>query len=61
MSGIFLVIILALIYIAPIIVARVREHPQYGAIAALNILLGWTFVGWVASLVWALTNQRKVA
>lgn len=61
MSGIFLVIILALIYIAPIIVARVREHPQYGAIAALNILLGWTFVGWVLSLVWALTNQRKVA
>lgn len=61
MSGIFLVIILALIYIAPIIVARVREHPNYGAIAALNILLGWTFVGWVASLVWALTNQRKVA
>lgn len=61
MSGVFLVVILALIYIAPIIVARVREHPNYGAIAALNILLGWTFVGWVASLVWALTNQRKVA
>lgn len=59
--GVIYLIILGAIYIAPIIVARVREHPNYGAIAALNILLGWTFVGWVASLVWALTNQRKVA
>jgi hypothetical protein len=61
MSGIFLFIILALIYIAPIIVARVREHPQYGAIAALNILLGWAFIGWVGALCWALVNQKATS
>jgi Superinfection immunity protein len=27
------------------------------AIFALNLLLGWTFLGWVAALVWALTNS----
>lgn len=26
-----------------------------GAIIALNILLGWTFIGWVVALVWSLT------
>jgi hypothetical protein len=58
MSGIFLVVIMVLIYIAPLFVARVREHRNYGSIVALNLLLGWTFVGWVAALVWALTNQK---
>ena len=28
-----------------------------GAIFALNLLLGWTLVGWVVSLVWALTKE----
>jgi hypothetical protein len=28
-----------------------------GAIFALNLLLGWTLVGWVVSLVWALTVE----
>jgi hypothetical protein len=29
-----------------------------GAIFALNLLLGWTFVGWVIALVWALTKDQ---
>lgn len=29
-----------------------------GAIIALNILLGWTFIGWVVALVWALTADQ---
>jgi hypothetical protein len=29
-----------------------------GAIIALNILLGWTFVGWVVALVWSLTADQ---
>ena len=27
----------------------------------LNLLLGWTLLGWVAALVWALTNEEKTA
>ena len=27
---------------------------QSGAIFALNLFLGWTFLGWVGSLVWAI-------
>jgi hypothetical protein len=28
---------------------------------ALNIFLGWTFIGWVASLVWALTATKAAS
>jgi hypothetical protein len=27
------------------------------AIIALNLLLGWTFLGWVIALVWALKKD----
>ena len=29
------------------------------AIFALNLLLGWTLIGWVIALVWALTVDDK--
>jgi hypothetical protein len=28
---------------------------SYVAITVLNVLLGWTFIGWVVALVWAST------
>jgi hypothetical protein len=49
---VFLVAGVAL-YFLPSIIARNKRNA--GAIFALNLLLGWTFVGWIVSLVWALT------
>lgn len=51
------------IYLLPVSIAASRSHPNTMAIAALNILLGWTMLGWIASLVWALTavDRRSVA
>jgi hypothetical protein len=43
-------------YFAPAIVANRRKRPNAGAIFAVNLLLGWTVLGWVLSLVWALTT-----
>jgi hypothetical protein len=43
-------------YVTPSIIAAARAHHNAGAIFALNLLLGWTFVGWVAAIVWALTE-----
>ncbi len=28
-------------------------------IVALNILLGWTFIGWVIAFVWALAAEKE--
>jgi hypothetical protein len=44
-------------YWIPTIIAFVRKHPSKGAVLALNLLAGWTFVGWVVSLVWSLSNN----
>lgn len=44
------------IYLVPTYVAAERGHASTTAILALNILLGWTMLGWVAALVWALTK-----
>ncbi|MDN4292758.1 superinfection immunity protein [Citrobacter freundii] len=52
---VILVIAIAL-YLLPGIIASSREHKNSTAIWVLNIVLGWSFLGWVAALVWAFTN-----
>src|SRR5262245_55278826 len=41
------------LYFLPTIIASIRRHRNRMAIGALNLLLGWTVIGWVAALVWA--------
>ena len=48
-----------LLYFVPSLTAFVRRHPNRVAILLLNVLLGWTFFGWAAALVWAAVNTRK--
>jgi Superinfection immunity protein len=55
-----LVLLLA-IYLVPTTIAVNRKHNNVAAIAVLNILLGWTFLGWVVALVWATTNNVRAA
>jgi Superinfection immunity protein len=40
------------IYLLPLIIALARKVPA-GDVAAMNILLGWTGVGWLVALVMA--------
>ncbi|MFT4075215.1 MAG: superinfection immunity protein [Asticcacaulis sp.] len=46
------------IYFVPAIIAGSKDHPQPGAVFWLNLLLGWTLVGWCVSLLWALEKGR---
>ncbi len=41
------------IYAVPTIVAVLRGHRNVAAIVVINLFLGWTLVGWVGALVWA--------
>lgn len=47
-------------YFLPTIIAIVREHKNVGPIIAINVCFGWTFLGWVAALFWATTNDTVV-
>ena len=58
MSG-FLLIGLLVAYFLPAIVAMMRGHRNGPAILILNLFLGWTFIGWVAALVWSATDATK--
>ena len=47
------------LYLLPSFVAASKKRKNGGAILALNLFLGWTLIGWVGALVWALTSDEK--
>ena len=51
-----MLLLIAALYFLPALVARRRRHHNTLAIFALNLLAGWTAVGWIIVLVWALTR-----
>jgi hypothetical protein len=60
-TGYAIIVIGLFFYFIPGIVASVRKHRNRTAIGILNLLLGWTLIGWVAALVWALTADVEPA
>ena len=46
------------LYFLPSILGRTKRN--FTAIFILNLLLGWTFIGWIVALVWALTADAPV-
>jgi hypothetical protein len=53
-TGWVLLLVIIGIYFLPTIIAG--RHHNSSAIFVLNLLLGWTFIGWVIALVWACTK-----
>ncbi len=47
------------LYFLPALIAARREHSNTLPIFALNLLLGWSFLGWAIALVWSLTYQNR--
>lgn len=52
----FLVVSFCL-YFLPAIIAHDRHKRNAGTITVVNLLLGWTFVGWFVALVWAASRD----
>jgi hypothetical protein len=49
------------IYFLPTILAFARNKRDTAAILLLNLFLGWTMIGWVVALVWAVKTDIPVA
>ena len=47
------IILIFAFYFLPTLVAFLKQHKNKLAIFLLNLLLGWTVLGWVVSLVWS--------
>jgi hypothetical protein len=54
--GIIAFILSLVFYFLPTIIALIRKQPNALAIFLLNFFLGWTFIGWVVCLVWAVAK-----
>jgi hypothetical protein len=48
---------IAALYILPTILAFGRDHAHRQALALVNILFGWTLIGWIGVFLWALLAQ----
>jgi len=53
------VAILSGLYMLPWAIAAVRDVPHW-TVFWVNLLLGWTIIGWIVALVMALRAQRYV-
>jgi len=47
------------LYFVPTIVAKARGVPNFGSVAAVNLFLGFTLVGWVVALTMARRPFRR--
>jgi hypothetical protein len=52
-------LVLFALYFVPMVIALLRQTPKAVPICAVNILLGWTVVGWLVALAWALSAEGK--
>lgn len=55
-GSLMLLFIGVILYFLPTINAKSRKHPSRGGIFALNLFLGWTFLGWVAAVIWSASS-----
>jgi hypothetical protein len=53
------ILFLFVMYWLPTLIAIVRHTPSALGVAMLNFFLGWTVVGWILALVWALAANTS--
>lgn len=58
-AGPILLVAFALLYFLPSVIAYSRDHNNILPIAIINTFFGWTLIGWVGSLAWALSSDIK--
>jgi hypothetical protein len=57
--GFFVIAVTVALYFLPAIVAYKRNHHNRLAILMVDLLVGWSFIGWAIALIWACTAVKK--
>jgi hypothetical protein len=55
----YLVIGFFVFYFVPWGIARARSHHKSGKIFLLNLLFGWSGIGWIALLIYSLMSDSS--
>ncbi len=58
-QGLVVIVAIVAMFFMPSLIAHSRKHKNAMAIFVLNLLLGWTVLGWVFACVWACTNNTE--
>jgi hypothetical protein len=56
---VLIAIVAFVIHFLPIFIAWNRHVENFWWIFAINFFFGWTLIGWVIALVWALQDRRR--
>ncbi|MCW4469714.1 superinfection immunity protein [Flavobacterium sp. MFBS3-15] len=59
MTELILIFIILLLYFLPAYIASNRRAVDRTLIFVLNLLVGWTFIGWIAMLIWACVGRTE--
>jgi len=51
--NVILLIIVIALYLLPTLIASARDHVSRRRIGILNLLFGWTLIGWILLFLWA--------
>lgn len=57
--SVFWALFIVVLYFAPWITAYQRKTKNKGQVAILNLLLGWTILGWIIALVMAYSPETE--
>jgi Superinfection immunity protein len=49
------------VYLLPVLIGWARRVPDLGAVAVIDIMLGWTFLGWVVALAMAFRSADQAS
>lgn len=47
------------LYFLPTIVATVRRRRRLASIFSVNLIVGWTIVGWIATVIWVMESHSR--
>jgi Superinfection immunity protein len=56
-GGFVLIGLAVFFYFIPTFIAMMRDAAHRGSIALINLLFGWTVLGWIAALIWAIVEK----
>lgn len=59
--GVLIIIGIVVFYMLPTVIAHLRNHESCSSVAILNVMFGWTVLGWLAVLIYACAGSQKVS
>ena len=57
--ALFIILASVALYVLPIIMVIALKRTHVAGVTIVTLLLGWTLLGWVAALAWAVSSPLK--